>query len=346
MRAVRFHRQGPPEVLVLDELPGPEPEPGPHEALLDVRAAGVNHLDVFVRRSLPRIPLPRIPGADAAGLVRAVGPLVTRLTTGQPVLVDPGLSCGECLECARGEPTFCRQYRILGEGCDGTYRDRLLVPARNCLPVPEGWTFAQAAAFPLVALTAWRMCVVRGGLRAGEDVLVHGGAAGVGTMVIQIAKMAGCRVFATASTPEKRALCERLGAEHVYDPAAQPDWVQDLKARTAFGRGVDVVVDYVGRATWLGSLRATRNGGRILTCGATSGHDPQEDLRQIFFRQISVIGSTMGSRADLAAALRAAERGLLKPVLAATLPLAAAAEAHRMLEERRAPGKIVLEVPE
>lgn len=328
-------------MLRLDEVD--DPSPGPGEVLLDVRAAGINHLDIWVRRSLPRIPLPRIPGADAAGVVLALGPGVDSVSVGDRVLIDPGLSCGTCMSCHRGEPTLCRQYKILGESCNGTYCTRLTLPAVNCLPIPEGWTFAQAAAFPLTALTAWRMLVVRGRLAPGEDVLVLGGAAGVGVMCIQIAKAMGCRVLATASTEAKRALCSELGADLVID-YTQPDWVKQVKAATG-RRGVDVTVDYIGKTTWAGSLKATASGGRIVTCGATTGHDPTEDLRHVFFRQLSIIGSTMGSRADLAAALTQARAGRLKPVIDRTLPLADAAVGHQLIEDRAVLGKLVLEMP-
>ena len=340
MHAIRFHEQGPPRVLQLDELP--DPTCGPGEVLLDVRAAGINHLDIWVRRTLPNIPVPRIPGADAAGVVAAVGDGV-RLAVGDRVLIDPGLSCSVCLSCHRGEPTLCRSYQILGESCNGTYCTRLVVPAANCLPIPDGWDFAQAAAFPLTALTAWRMLVVRGRLAPGEDVLILGGAAGVGVMCIQIAKLMGCRVIATASTDAKRALCRELGADVVLD-YTQDGWVKEVKAATA-RRGVDVTVDYVGKTTWKNSLKATAAGGRIVTCGATTGHDPTEDLRHVFFRQLSIIGSTMGSRADLAAALTQAAAGRLRPVIDRRLPLADAATAHQLIEDRAVLGKLVLEMP-
>ena len=341
MLAVRLHEQGPPSVLQLDEVP--DPTPGPGEVLLDVRAAGINHLDIWVRRELPRIPMPRIPGADAAGVVVALGEGVDAVDVGDRVLIDPGLSCGRCLNCHRGEPTLCPEYAILGESCNGTYCTKLTLPAVNCVPIPDEWSFAQAAAFPLTALTAWRMLVVRGRLAPGEDVLVLGGAAGVGVMCIQIAKALGCRVIATASTEAKRALCTELGADVVID-YTQGDWTRQIKTATG-RRGVDVTVDYIGKDTWKGSLRSTKSGGRIVTCGATTGHDPAEDLRHVFFRQLSVIGSTMGSRADLIAALTQAKAGRLRPVIDSVLPLSEAAEAHRRIEAREVLGKLVLEMP-
>jgi len=339
MRAVRFHRQGPPEVLQLDRIAPPDP-PGPGEVLLDVRAASVNHLDIWVRRSLPNIPLPRIPGADAAGVVLEVGAGVTQVAAGDRVLIDPGFTTSDTIEVIRGEPSLSPAYGILGESCDGTYRDRLVVPARSCQPIPPGWSFAQAAAFPLTAITAWRMCVVRGRLQPGEDVLILGAAAGVGVMCIQIAKLCGCRVIAAASTKEKLDLCASLGADELI-PYADVNWVKEARRLTG-KQGADVTIDYVGKTTWQGSLRATKAGGRVLTCGATTGHDPVEDLRHVFFRQLSIVGSTMGSAADLAAALKLAGQGKLEPVLSEVLPLAEAARAHRLIEERKVLGKVVL----
>jgi len=340
MRAVRFHEQGPPSVLSVDEVPDP-PAPGPGQVLLAVRAAGVNHLDIWTRRALPGVTVPRIPGADAAGEVVAVGPGVGAVAVGDRVLIDPGVSCGACRRCAEGEHSLCDDFGIYGESFDGTYCERLLVPASNCHPLPDAWSFAQGAAFPLVALTAWRMCISRGRLRAGETVVILGGAAGVGVMCIQIAKLAGCRVIATASTEEKRALCQRLGADHAVDYTAD-GWHREVK-QIAGGR-VDVTIDYVGKATWPRTLSLTRSGGRVLTCGATTGADPSAGLNHVFFRQLSIIGSTMGARSDLAEALDAARRGRLRPVLDRTLPLAQAAHAHQLIEDRAVAGKLVLEV--
>lgn len=340
MRAVRFHEQGPPSVLRVDDVPEP-PAPGHGQVLLDVRAAGVNHLDIWTRRELPGVTVPRIPGADAAGVVAAIGARVADIAVGDRVLIDPGVSCGRCRRCAEGEHSLCDRFGIYGESFDGTYTERLLVPARNCHPVPDGWSFAEAAAFPLVALTAWRMCVSRGRLRSGETVLVLGGAAGVGAMCIQIARLAGCRVIATASTEAKRALCGELGAHEVVD-YTDDGWHREVR-RLAGGR-VDVTIDYIGKATWKRSLGLTRNGGRILTCGATTGDDPSAMLSHVFFRQLSIIGSTMGSRSDLAEAMVAARRGELRPVLDRTLPLARAAEAHQLIEDRAVAGKLVLEL--
>jgi NADPH:quinone reductase-like Zn-dependent oxidoreductase len=339
MRAIRFHEQGPPSVLKLEEAA--DPTPGPGEVLLEVAAAGVNHLDIWVRRDLPRIPTPRIPGADAAGTVSALGEGVTSVAVGDRVLIDPGLSCGACPRCFEGQHSLCATFGILGESRDGTYCSKVTVPALNCHPIPSGWSFTQAAAFPLAALTAWRMCLSRGRLKPTETVLILGAAAGVGVMCIQIAKMVGCRVIAAASTEAKRELCEALGADLTID-YSRDGWEKEVR-RQAGGR-VDVTIDYVGRTTWASSLKLTRKGGRILTCGATTGHDPSAGLTHIFFRQLEIVGSTMGARSDLTEALVAARRGHLKPVLDRVLPLEEAAAAHQQIEDRAVLGKLVLEV--
>tara|TARA_Y100001968_G_C19443994_1_gene764210 strand:- start:234 stop:1274 length:1041 start_codon:yes stop_codon:yes gene_type:complete len=338
MQAIRFEHQGPPEVLHLCELP--DPVPGPGQVLLEVHAASVNHLDIWVRRELPGVQLPRIPGADAAGMVCAVGEGVSSPGPGTRVLLNPGYGCGSCARCDEGETSLCRRYHILGESGDGTYCSKLVVAAEQCLPVPQDWSFEEAAAFPLVAITSWRMCVTRGALRAGEKVLILGASGGVGAMCVQLARHRGCQVIATASTEEKLALCRRLGAEYTVN-YSDSDWPRRVRELAGRG-GVDVTIDCVGKATWQQSLRLTRAGGRILTCGATTGHDPVEDLRHIFFRQLSVIGSTMGSRQDLEAALAVAAQGEISPVIHRVLPLSQAARAHQLIEDRAVLGKIVL----
>lgn len=329
MKAVRVRAPGGLEALRLEEIPEPAPPPG--WLTLDVKAASVNHLDVWVRKGLPRTPYPITLGSDAAGIVRE---------TGERALLNPGLGCGTCESCARGEKPLCRDYRIFGEHRDGTQAEVLVAPRANLIPIPDGLSFEEAAAAPLVYLTAWRMLLVRGRLRAAEDVLIWGAAAGVGTACVQIARLAGARVIATASTPAKAAALAALGADVVIDASAE-DVVARIKELTG-KRGVDVVVDYVGKDTWGRSLRCLRSGGRLLTCGATSGHDPVEDLRQVFYRQLEIIGSTMGSDAELKDVLRLLFAGRLRPRIDAVLPLGEVAEAHRRLESRSACGKLVL----
>jgi NADPH:quinone reductase-like Zn-dependent oxidoreductase len=329
MKALRVDAPGGPEALRIVELPDPVPAPG--ELTLEVKAAGVNHLDVWVRRGLPGLRYPLILGSDAAGIV---------LETGRRALLSPSTSCGTCAFCRSGEKPLCLEYRIFGEHRDGTQRTRICVPAENLVPIPDSLSFEAAASAPLVGLTAWRMLMSKGRLKAGEDVFIWGAAAGVGTACVQYARLAGARVFATASSPAKAARLAELGAHVVLDlgredPVAR---VRDLTGK----RGCDLVVDYVGRDTWERSLRIARRGGRIVTCGATSGHDAVTDLRQVFYRQLEILGSTMGNDEELRQALAPVFDGRVKPVLDRVLPLAQAAEAHRLLESRQACGKLVL----
>lgn len=342
MRALRLYGHGGPEALRLEELP--DPRPGPGQVVLAVRAASVNHLDLFVRRGTPglRVEFPRIPGADAAGEVVAVGEGVKGVAVGDRVLLDPGTSCGCCFFCRGGDTTMCPEYRLLGEHRDGTYASQVVVEAGQVHSIPSGLSFEEAAALPLVFMTAWRMLVVRGGVRPGETVVILGAGGGVSSACVQIARMAGCRVIAAAGGPEKLKQARELGA-HEGIAYREEDFARAVRRLTG-GRGADVVVDSVGADTWVKSLKALRNGGRLLTCGATSGFDPRTDLRHIFYRQLQIIGSTMGTGNDLAAVLRCVERGLLRPVVDRVLPLEEAAKAHRLLEERRVFGKLVLTV--
>ncbi|MBI2930525.1 MAG: zinc-binding dehydrogenase [Planctomycetes bacterium] len=340
MKSIRFHQHGAPEVLKVEEVPDPSPRDG--QVLLEIKAAGINHLDIWVRRGMPglSIPLPRIPGADAAGVVREIGPGVDAVKVGQRVLLNPHTSCGVCEFCTGGDMSMCLRYAIWGEHVDGTYAERMVVPATSVIPIPDTLPFDQAAAAPLVFLTSWRMLMVRGRVRAGEDVLIHAAGAGVGTICVQLAKLAGARVIATASTDEKCGKAKALGADFAVNHARE-DVVKRVREITG-KRGVDVVVDYIGKETWGKSLLCLRRGGRLVTCGATSGYDPTEDLRHVFYRQIEIHGSTMGNNSDLSASLRCLFQGKVRPLIDAVLPLKDAAEAHRRIEARETFGKVVL----
>ena len=340
MKALRHHRHGGPEVRQGEELP--DPSPGPGEVLVEVKAASVNHIDLWLRQGIPSFPirLPRIPGADAAGIVRAAGPGVPSARVGQRVLLNPATSCGVCESCGAGEMPLCLEYRIRGEHADGVQCGLVAVPAPAAVPIPDALSFETAAAAPLVFLTSWRMMVTRGGVKPGDWVLIHGAGAGIGTACLGIAKLFGARVIATASTDEKCAKAAALGAEVTLN-SSRDDVVKRVREATA-KRGADLVVDYVGKATWNQSLLCAKRGGRIVTCGATTGHDPTEDLRHVFFRQLQILGCTMGNNAEFAAAMRCLFQGKLAPVIDSVLPLKDAAEAHRRIEERRTFGKIVL----
>lgn len=337
MRAIRFHEHGGPEVLRYDDAPDPAPATG--RAIVRVRACALNHLDLWQRRGIPRvrIPLPHISGSDVAGEVvddggGGIGP-------GVPVLLHPGLACGECRHCRENRDSLCPSYDVLGLMSDGGYAEFVSVPAQNLIPLPPDADFVEAAAFPLTFLTAWHMLVTLARIRAGDDVLVLAGGSGVGQAAIQIARLHGARVFAT-SGPSKLERTRALGAEAVFDHYAT-DFGRECRALTS-GRGVDIVVEHVGEATWDRSVRALANGGRLVTCGATTGGGASVDLRHLFARQLSLIGSYMGARAELLAAVPHFFSGRLKPVIDKVLPLSEASHAQRRLEQKEQFGKIVL----
>jgi NADPH:quinone reductase-like Zn-dependent oxidoreductase len=341
MKAVVFHEHGNPEVLQYKDVP--DPKPGRGEVLIEVKATSINHIDIFLRRGMPgiHVKMPKIVGSDASGIIRDTGPEVTGLTIGQRVTINPGISCGRCEFCAAGFGSQCISYAMVGENTDGgAYAQFLVVPAHIVLPIPDSISFEEAAAAPLVFLTAWSMMVSKGQLRPGEDVLILGAGAGVGTAAIQIAKMMGCRIFVTASAGEKLERARRLGADFLINSKSE-EFDKRIRELTN-KRGVDVVVDYIGADTWVRSLRSARRGGRVLTCGATTGFAPQTDLRQIFFRQVQVIGSTMGSHREFLDVMRCVFRGQLKPVIDRVLPLSEASQGHQLIEDRSVFGKIVL----
>jgi NADPH:quinone reductase-like Zn-dependent oxidoreductase len=331
MNAVVLREHGGPEVLRLEQLSVPEPRPG--EVRVRVRAVAVNHLDIWVRRGGPAFKLdyPHRLGSDIAG----------ELDDGKKVVVQPGVSCMRCAQCLGGHDNLCRFYKILGENTQGGYAEYIVVPEANLAPYPERLSFPQAAAAILPFLTAWQMVVHKAQAKPGDTVLVQGAGSGIGTAAIQILKLHGARVIATASTADKLARAKQLGADEVIDYTTQ-DFVAECKRLTGKA-GVDAVIEHVGGEVFANSIRAARPGGRVVTCGATAGFHPNIDLRHIFFRQVEVLGSTMGSKADLLEVLRHIVAGKLSPVVHAILPLARAGEAHRMLEERKAFGKVVLE---
>lgn len=335
MRAVRFHRHGGPEVLQLDDVPRPEAAPG--RVLVRVRACALNHLDLWQRRGMEKvtIPLPHISGADISGEI-ASGP-----RAGERVMLQPGVSCGACEACLSGHDNLCAKYDLLGYMRDGGYAEYILVPDANLVPLPPHIGFVDAAAFPLTFLTAWHMLVTRAGLRAGETVLVLAAGSGVGQAAIQLARLWGARVIATAGSDEKLARARDLGADDVIDHYRQ-DIVSEVK-RLTDRRGVDVVVEHVGEATWEKSVRSLCLGGRLVTCGATTGPVGTLDLRYLFARRISLLGSYMGSKGELLRAAALFYAGRLSPVVDTTFPLENVSDAQRRLEDGSQFGKIVLE---
>ncbi|HEX6588088.1 MAG TPA: zinc-binding dehydrogenase [Longimicrobiales bacterium] len=340
MKAALFHEFGGPEVLRVEEVE--RPRPGPGEVLIEVRAAALNHLDLWVRRGLPiETTMPHIGGSDVAGVVTELGAGVdgARVRVGQRVVVDPSISCGECEWCRKGEEPLCVQYRILGEHTQGGFAEYVVAPARNLYEIPDDYEFERAAAAPLAFLTAWRALVTKGRLQRDDLVLVTGASGGVSSAGIQIAKLLGARVYATTSTPHVERV-RALGADVVYD-RTQVDFSRELWRDTA-KRGVDIVLDSVGSATWQANMRALARGGRIVVYGATTGHEAQLDLRQVFWKQIEVLGSTMASRDEFRQAMGHVFAGRLEPVVDSVLPLDDARAAHERLERGEAFGKIVL----
>jgi NADPH:quinone reductase-like Zn-dependent oxidoreductase len=319
-------------------------EPGSGEVLLRVRAAALNHLDLFVRDGMPNVavPLPQIPGADAAGEVDRCGPGVKAFTAGDRVLVQPGVSDGVCEFCLAGEQSLCRNYEILGEHRSGTFAEWITLPARNIFALPQSFSFEEAAAFPLVFQTAWRMLVGRARVAAGETVLIHGVGGGLAGAALQIARLAGARVFATSSGEEKLAWAREQGAEAAWNSRTE-DISRAVAAATG-KRGCDIVVDCVGEKTWMTSLRALARGGRLVTCGATSGPNPQEEIRLIFWKQLTILGSTMANDREFRALLSAVFTGRLKPQIDSVFPLERAAEAYERLASSRQHGKIILKI--
>ncbi|MGE0143673.1 MAG: zinc-binding dehydrogenase [Planctomycetota bacterium] len=318
------------------------PAVGAGEVRVRIVAAGVNHLDTWVRRGVPghRFPLPLVLGSDGAGVIDAVGEGVLDRRPGEEVVVFPGASCGVCSACATGEDNLCRHYAILGESRDGTCADYVVVPAANVAPKPKRLGFAEAASFSLAFLTAWNMLVRRAELRAGESVLIHAGGSGVGSAAVQIASLFGARVIATAGNAAKCDRARALGADDVIDTSSA-DFLEEVRRLTG-KRGVDVVFEHVGEATFDRSVKCLARGGRLVTCGATTGGAVGISLHQIFFKNLSILGSTMGRRGDSWRILELMGRGRLTPVVDAILPFEELREAHRRLEAREVFGKIVV----
>jgi NADPH:quinone reductase-like Zn-dependent oxidoreductase len=340
--AMVMRATGGPEVLTRETIE--IPEPGPREVRVRVRAVSVNHVDVWARRGLPHIKYeyPYRLGADIAGEVEALGPGARKTKVGDRVVVNPGLSCGVCDRCLSGVDNLCRQYRMFGEGHPGGYARHVNVPDTNLVPCPPKLAFTDAAAIPVTFLTAWQMLVRKARVVPGQTVLVQAAGAGVSAAAIQMAKMLGARVITTAGSDAKLERARALGADHTINYTTT-DFVAECK-RITDKTGVDVVIEHVGGDVMVKSILATRWGGRVVTCGATAGFTPTIDLRHIFFRQVEVLGSTMGPKGDLFVIIGHVADGKLRPVIDRVMPLWNAPDAHRLLEERKAFGKVVLEV--
>ena len=342
MKAVRFHEFGGPEKLRYEETP--DPKIGPAEVLIKIRACALNHLDIWARGGTrsERIPLPHISGSDISGEITEVGDLVSGRSKGEKVLVAPGISCGVCDYCSNGWDSLCEFYKIIGYETQGGYAEYVAVPARNLLPIPDKLSFDQACSVPLVFLTAWHMLVTRAHLVPGETVLVWAAGSGVGSAAVQVAKLLGAKVIATVGNDTKREKAQRLGADFVLNHQTQ-DIPSEIK-RITNGRKVNVVFDHIGEATWERSMKSMAPAGRLVNCGVTSGGKAEVDIRYVFVKQFSLMGSFMGGRGELLKVLGFFEDGKLKPVVDSIFPLAEAAKAQVKMEKSEHYGKIVLKV--
>ncbi len=340
MKAARIHQHGSPEALVYEDVP--EPKIRANQILVRVRACALNHLDLWVRAGIPgmRFRMPHILGSDIAGEVVEVGELCERVKPGWRVLLSPGVSCRQCEQCMTGRDNMCRGYNVFGYGIDGGNAELMAVPEWTAIQIPDDLSFEEAAAVPLVFLTAWHMLVGRAGLQMGEDVLVLAASSGVGSAAIQIAKLFHCRVIATAGGEAKLAKAKELGADHVIDHYRQ-DIAAEVRKITG-KRGVDVVFEHVGAATWPKSLESLAPSGRLVTCGNTTGWDVKLDLRFLFSKQWSLLGSFMGTLGELHQVLKFVFRKELKPVIDRVYPLSEIRVAHERLENKEQFGKVVV----
>jgi NADPH:quinone reductase-like Zn-dependent oxidoreductase len=338
MKAVRIHQFGGPEVLTYEDIP--DPQPRKDQVLVRVRACSLNHLDIFVRKGLPGIKLPRIPGSDVAGEIVEIGEYVTGFKTGQRVLLSPMHYCGHCSKCVAGLQNHCREFTVLGNGVDGGDCELIAAPAANVIPIPDSLEFNQAASVPLVFVTAWHMLVGRAGVRPGQTVLILGASSGVGIAAIQIAKLFHCRVITTAGDEAKLAKGRELGADYGIDHYEQK--ISEEVRKITNKEGVDIVIEHVGAATWNESVKSLKSGGTLVTCGATTGPQVALDLVHLFARQLTLLGSYMGTMAELHDVLNHVFAGRLKPVLDRTFPLSEIRAAHEYLEKSQMFGKIVV----
>jgi NADPH:quinone reductase-like Zn-dependent oxidoreductase len=340
MNAVRIHQFGGPEVLHYEDVP--DPQLRKDQLLVRVRACALNHLDVWVRKGLPGVKLPHILGSDIAGEVVEIGEYVTGFQTGQRVLVSPLSYCGHCAKCVSGLQNQCRQFTVIGNGMDGGNCEVFAAAGANVIPIPDSLSFDQAASVPLVFLTAWHMLVGRAGIRPGQTVLVLGAGSGVGIAAIQIAKLFHCRVITTAGNEAKLAKGKELGADYGINHYEQK--ISEEVRKITNKEGVDIVIEHVGAATWDESIKSLKNSGTLVTCGATTGPNVGIDLRHLFARQLTLLGSYMGTMGELHEVLKHVFSGQLRPVVDRVFPLSEIRAAHEYLEESQMFGKVVLSI--
>ena len=342
MNAIIFHHHGGIDQLVQEDIP--LPTLGEREILVKVKACALNHLDIWIRQGIPayNVPLPHVSGSDVAGVIHQVGTDVTTVSVGDAVILSPGLSCWRCDWCLSGRDNLCPHFRVLGAQVDGGYAEYVKAPAVNAIPLPPTFSFEEAAAFPLVSVTAWHMLFSLANLQPGETILVMGAGSGVGSIAIQMASMIGARVLTTVGAKEKFAKAEALGADVVIDHSRE-DVLKRVHDVTKT-QGAHVVIEHIGEQVWDVCLRALAHGGRLVTCGATTGGTVKVDLRHLFSRQLTIKGSYMGTRAELRQAIHLLSQGQLKPVVDKVFPLTEARNAQEYLLSRKAFGKVVLRV--
>jgi NADPH:quinone reductase-like Zn-dependent oxidoreductase len=342
MKAAVIHEHGDLDVVRVEEIEAPRPGPG--EVVLNVVCAGLNHLDIWVRkgRSKAKLQTPHVLGSDAVGVVAVVGSGVESPKVGAQVVINPGLYCGVCEFCRRGEQSLCVSFGIMGLSRPGTFAEQVAVPARNCYPRPAHLTDEEAGAFALTSVTAWRMLMTRAQVKAGETVLIHGIGGGVALAALRLAKLVGAEVFVTSSSDDKLSRAVQLGADHTinYREGNVGQWI---KHETS-GRGVDVAIDAVGAATWPLDFTAVRKGGRIVICGVTTGARAETDLYTLYWNLLTVLGSTMGSAEDFREMLQAVDFHNLHPVMDEVFPLERVRDAMERLEEDKQFGKIALRI--
>lgn len=346
MKAVFFAEHGGLDKLQYDSFPDPKMES--NQVLIKVTGVALNHLDLFVRKGFPglKLELPHILGSDISGTITEIGSKIhiPGFEKGKPVVIDPGVSCGVCEFCCMGEMSLCKQYKIIGEHIRGGYAEYISVPVDNVILLPDHnpLSIIDSAAVPLTFMTAYRMLKTRAQIKMGEDVLITGIGGGVALASMQIAKLNGARIFVTSSSSEKLNKAKSLGADFCYNYQENPDYLKEIYKITN-KRGVDIVVDSAGQATWEKSMRVLRKGGRLVTCGATTGSIAKTNLNILFWNQLDLLGSTMGSRSELREVLNLVWKGKLKPVVDRILPLSEAQKAHSILEEGKQFGKIILQ---
>ncbi len=338
MKAVVIHQFGGKENLKYEDIESPTC--GPNDILVKVKACAMNHLDIWVRGGLMPVSLPHILGSDISGVIADIGSEIKDLKMGDSVLVAPGVSCEVCEPCLSGNDHLCPSYGIIGKNIWGGYAEYVKVGRRNIFPYPDRLSFEEAAAVPLTFLTVWEMLVRKAKVRVGDCVLVLGAGSGIGVAAIQIAKLFGATVIAAAGSDEKLKKCKDLGAEHLIN-YKKADFSEEVKKMT-HRLGVDIVVEHTGQETWEKSIHSAKWGGTIVTCGSTSGNEGKTDLRHVFFRQLRILGSTMGRKGDLFEIIRWIQEGRLKPVVDEVLPLKDAARGHLKMESRSQFGKIIL----